>query len=57
LVELWHAWNTGQSVKESWSQLLQGGPEQQEHAEQWCLQRASQADLAEALVKFYLNWL
>ena len=57
LVELWHAWNTGQSVKESWSQLLQGWHEQQEHAEQWCLQRASQADLAEALVKFYLNWL
>ncbi|PKM24433.1 MAG: elongation factor P maturation arginine rhamnosyltransferase EarP [Gammaproteobacteria bacterium HGW-Gammaproteobacteria-13] len=57
LVELWHAWNTGQSVKESWNQLLQGWPEQQAHAEQWCLQRASQADLAEALVQFYLNWL
>jgi uncharacterized repeat protein (TIGR03837 family) len=57
LVELWHAWNTGQSVKESWNQLLQRWPEQQAHAEQWCLQRASQADLAEALVLFYLNWL
>jgi len=57
LVELWHAWNTGQSVKESWNQLLQRWPEQQTHAEQWCLQRASQADLAEALVQFYLNWL
>ncbi|MGG5873737.1 elongation factor P maturation arginine rhamnosyltransferase EarP [Pseudomonas peli] len=57
LVELWHAWNTGQSVKESWNQLLQRWPEQQTHAEQWCLQRASQADLAEALVLFYLNWL
>lgn len=57
LVELWHAWNTGQPVKESWNQLLQGWPEQQAHAEQWCLQRASQADLAEALVQFYLNWL
>ncbi|HZX15460.1 MAG TPA: elongation factor P maturation arginine rhamnosyltransferase EarP [Pseudomonas sp.] len=57
LVELWHAWNTGQSVKESWNQLLQGWPEQQAYAEQWCLQRASQADLAEALVQFYLNWL
>lgn len=57
LVELWYAWNTGQSVKESWSQLLQRWPEQQTHAEQWCLQRASQADLAEALVQFYLNWL
>ncbi|PJE39752.1 MAG: elongation factor P maturation arginine rhamnosyltransferase EarP [Pseudomonas sp.] len=57
LVELWHAWNTGQSVKESWNELLQSWPEQQTHAEQWCLQRASQADLAEALVKFYLNWL
>ncbi|MCZ4324179.1 elongation factor P maturation arginine rhamnosyltransferase EarP [Pseudomonas anguilliseptica] len=57
LVELWHAWNTGQSVKESWNQLLNHWPEQQAHAEQWCLQRASQADLAEALVQFYLNWL
>lgn len=57
LVELWHAWNTGQSVKESWIQLLNHWPEQQVHAEKWCLQRASQADLAEALVKFYLNWL
>lgn len=57
LVELWHAWNTGQSVNESWNQLLNNWPEQQAHAEQWCLQRASQADLAEALVQFYLNWL
>ena len=57
LVELWHAWNTGQSVKESWGQLLQNAPELHAHAEQWCLQRASQADLAEALVQFYLNWL
>lgn len=57
LVELWHAWNTGQSVKESWDQLLQNAPELHAHAEQWCLQRASQADLAEALVQFYQNWL
>jgi uncharacterized repeat protein (TIGR03837 family) len=57
LVNLWHAWNTGETVDKSWNQLLQSWPEQQEHAESWCLQRASQADLAAALVQFYLNWL
>ncbi|MFP6851081.1 MAG: elongation factor P maturation arginine rhamnosyltransferase EarP [Pseudomonas sp.] len=57
LTALWHAWNTGQAVDESWNLLLQSWPEQSEHAEQWCLQRASQADLAAALVQFYLNWL
>jgi uncharacterized repeat protein (TIGR03837 family) len=57
LVGLWHAWNTNGPIGESWQQLLESWPEQAEHAEDWCLQRASQADLAEALVQFYLNWL
>lgn len=57
LVDLWRAWNTGEAVDESWAQLLQSWPEQQAHAEDWCLERAAQADLAEALVQFYLNWL
>ena len=57
LVDLWRAWNTAEAVGDGWQQLLQSWPEQCRHAEDWCLQRASQADLAEALVQFYLNWL
>jgi uncharacterized repeat protein (TIGR03837 family) len=57
LVGLWRAWNSNGPIGESWTQLLECWPEQAEHAEDWCLQRASQADLAEALVQFYLNWL
>ncbi|WP_445941095.1 elongation factor P maturation arginine rhamnosyltransferase EarP [Pseudomonas sp.] len=57
LVDLWRAWNAGEAVGDSWKQLLHSWPEQRKHAEHWCLQRASQADLAEALVLFYLNWL
>lgn len=57
LVGLWHAWNSNGAIGESWQQMLESCPEQAEHAKDWCLQRASQADLAEALVQFYLNWL
>lgn len=57
LSELWRAWNNGEAVGASWQSLLQSWPEQVEHAEDWCLERAAQADLAEALVQFYLNWL
>lgn len=57
LTGLWHAWNRGGALAQSWNQLLQSWPEQQENAEQWCLKRGSQADLAAALVQFYLNWL
>lgn len=57
LVELWHEWNNGHAIDESWQKMLQSWPQQREHAEQWCLQRASQADLAAALVQFYQNWL
>jgi uncharacterized repeat protein (TIGR03837 family) len=57
LSDLWHAWNTGLAVEESWNQLLESWPELLAHAESWSLQRASQPDLAAALVQFYLNWL
>ncbi|WAC43785.1 elongation factor P maturation arginine rhamnosyltransferase EarP [Pseudomonas sp. SL4(2022)] len=57
LTGLWHAWNGGGAMAQSWNQLLQSWPEQQAHAEKWCLERGSQADLATALVQFYLNWL
>ncbi|MBX9761792.1 MAG: elongation factor P maturation arginine rhamnosyltransferase EarP [Pseudomonadaceae bacterium] len=57
LVSLWHAWNQGGSVVQSWNQLLQHGPELSAHADAWALQQASQVDLAAALVQFYLNWL
>ncbi len=57
LARLWHAWNTGGAMAQNWNQLLQSWPEQQEHAENWCLKQGSQADLAAALVQFYLNWL
>jgi uncharacterized repeat protein (TIGR03837 family) len=54
---LWRAWNAGEAMGASWQAVLQAWPELAEHAERWCLQRASQPDLAEALVEFYLNWL
>jgi len=54
---LWRAWNAGDAMGACWQALLQVWPELAEHAERWCLQRASQADLAEALVEFYQNWL
>jgi uncharacterized repeat protein (TIGR03837 family) len=54
---LWRAWNAGETMGASWQAVLQVWPELAEHAERWSLQQASQADLAAALVEFYLNWL
>jgi len=54
---LWHAWNAGQDMTQSWERVRQAGPELHEHARRWALERASQADLAAALVQFYLNWI
>ena len=54
---LWRAWNEGGEVAASWQALLLEWPELAAHAEQWCLERGAQTDLAAALVQFYLNWL
>jgi uncharacterized repeat protein (TIGR03837 family) len=53
----WRAWNGGEELADDWQALLNCWPELAEHAESWCLRRASQPDLAAALVQFYLNWL
>jgi len=57
LAGFWRAWNNGEAMADSWQRLLGSWPEQAAHAEDWCLARASQTDLAAALVQFYLNWL
>lgn len=54
---LWRAWNTGTGVAAAWILALEHWPELQKHADDWCLEQASQADLASALVQFYLNWI
>jgi uncharacterized repeat protein (TIGR03837 family) len=57
LTSLWRAWNLGEGVAENWLALQQVWPELTAHAEAWCLEQASQTDLAAALVQFYRNWL
>jgi uncharacterized repeat protein (TIGR03837 family) len=57
LTAMWQAWNHGEGVGESWLALQQVWPELTTHAEAWCLDKASQTDLAAALVQFYRNWL
>jgi hypothetical protein len=42
---------------QSWFDVLQHWPEVTRHAEYWCQEQASQADLAAALVQFYRNWI
>lgn len=54
---LWRAWSAGQPIGEYWLKARKHGPELQENAEQWCLEQGLQADLATALVQFYLNWI
>ena len=54
---LWQAWNAGGDMGQCWKTLLDVWPEVSLHAEQWCLEQALQADLAAALVQFYLNWI
>ena len=55
--ELWQAWNAGADMGAGWNSLLEHWPEITAYAEQWCLEQALQADLAQALVLFYRNWL
>ncbi|RON22873.1 hypothetical protein BK660_06325 [Pseudomonas brassicacearum] len=54
---LWHAWNAGHDMSDHWRKACKHWPELQKHAEAWCLEQALQADLAAALVQFYVNWI
>ncbi len=54
---LWRAWNGADPVADQWLATRKHWPELQNHAEAWCLEQASRADLATALVQFYRNWL
>ncbi|MFZ3281986.1 elongation factor P maturation arginine rhamnosyltransferase EarP [Pseudomonas sp.] len=54
---LWRAWSAGQPIGEHWLAVRNHWPELQKNAEAWCLEQGLQADLAAALVQFYLNWI
>lgn len=54
---LWQAWSAGQPIGDQWLSVRKHWPELQENAETWCLEQGLQADLAAALVQFYLNWI
>ncbi|VVO65032.1 elongation factor P maturation arginine rhamnosyltransferase EarP [Pseudomonas fluorescens] len=54
---LWQAWSAGQPIGDQWLSARKHWPELQENAETWCLEQGLQADLAAALVQFYLNWI
>ncbi|MGE8188947.1 elongation factor P maturation arginine rhamnosyltransferase EarP [Pseudomonas sp. NPDC086278] len=54
---LWRAWNAGENMSDHWLATRKHSPELQKHAEVWCLEQALQADLAAALVQFYVNWI
>ncbi|KHK65837.1 elongation factor P maturation arginine rhamnosyltransferase EarP [Pseudomonas frederiksbergensis] len=54
---LWRDWNAGQDMAEHWKAVCAEHLELAEHAQAWCLEQGSRADLATALVKFYRNWL
>ena len=54
---LWHAWNAGADMAKSWNSVLEHWPEITAHARRWCLEQSLQADLAQALVLFYRNWI
>ncbi len=57
LVGLWQVWNSPGDMAQSWKMLLEHWPELNQHAENWCLEQALQADLATALVQFYESWI
>jgi uncharacterized repeat protein (TIGR03837 family) len=54
---LWRAWSAGQPIGEHWLASRKHWPELQENAQKWCLEQGLQADLAAALVQFYINWI
>ena len=55
--DVWRAWNAGSDMGKCWMELQKHWGEVNQHAERWCLEQASQPDLAAALALFYLNWL
>ena len=57
LTGLWHAWNAGSDMAQAWSKVLEQWSELAEHSERWCLEQSLRADLAQALVLFYRNWI
>jgi uncharacterized repeat protein (TIGR03837 family) len=57
LSEVWHNWNGGLGMTQSWNALEKHRSELAIHAERWCLERALQDDLTTALVHFYRNWI
>ena len=57
LIALWQAWNTDGDMGQAWKMLLEHWPELNQHAENWCLEQALQADLATALVNFHESWI
>jgi uncharacterized repeat protein (TIGR03837 family) len=52
LTGFWRTWNAGRDSTASWLALAAYWPEIESHAERWCLEQASHADLAAALVLF-----
>jgi len=52
LTGFWRAWNAGSDGTQSWQALAENLTEIEEHAQSWCAQLASHADLAAALVLF-----
>ncbi|MDI2591221.1 elongation factor P maturation arginine rhamnosyltransferase EarP [Pseudomonas sp. 681] len=54
---LWRSWNAGADMAEHWLATRKHEAELQNHAQAWCLEQALQADLATALVQFYVNWI
>lgn len=57
ITNLWLAWNAGADMTKSWNDVEEHWEQLSAHAERWCLQQANQADLAQALVLFYRNWI
>lgn len=57
LTGFWHRWNAGEDLGLHWQAMSEHAPLLREHAENWCLEQASQADLVEALVQFYRSSL
>nr|WP_314400665.1 elongation factor P maturation arginine rhamnosyltransferase EarP [Pseudomonas lundensis] len=57
ITDLWLAWNAGADMTKSWNDVEVHWEQLSAHAERWCLQQANQADLAQALVLFYRNWI